>query len=52
MKVEFTSPEKVLYRTTYEFAVEVLKVSEQEARDMAMHKVLNKRAMARQVSKH
>ena len=51
MNVNFTGPEKVLYKASYEFAVNVLKVSEQEARDIAMNKILNTRALSRKVSK-
>ena len=46
MKIEFTSAERVLFKATFEFAVNVEKLSDSEAKEKAMNKILKKRAMA------
>ena len=52
MSIEFTGAERVLFRSTYEFAIEVLRLSDAEAREMAMNKIIKTRALVRVVAKH
>jgi len=47
MLENLSGPEKVLYKSTYDFSINVLKVSSTEAQENAMQKVLSKRAMAK-----
>jgi hypothetical protein len=47
-----TGPEKVLYKATYNFAIEVLKLSEEDARTEAELKIKQKRKLANKVSMH
>lgn len=49
MNIEFTGAERVLFNATYEFAVNVEKLSEIEAREKAMNKVIAKRAMVKKL---
>lgn len=49
MNIEFTGAEKVLFKATYEFAINVLKLSEEDAVEKAMNKVIMKRAMAKKL---
>ena len=51
MQKEFTGAEKVLFKATYQFAIEVLKVSEAEANKMAMNKIISKRALVKKIDK-
>ena len=52
MNIEFTGAERVLFKVAYEFAINVEKLSEAEAREKAMNKILAKRALATKVNKH
>lgn len=47
MNIEFTNVERVLFKATYEFAINAEKLSEKDAIEKAMNKVLQKRAMAK-----
>lgn len=49
MQTNFTGAERVLFRATYEFAINIEKLTEQQAREKATNKVLSKRAMAKQL---
>ena len=49
MQVEFTNAEKVLYKMAYDFALNVEKLTEAEAKERGMNKVLQKRAMAKSI---
>lgn len=50
---QLTGPEKVLYRATYQFALKELQLSEDQAREMAEHKILKKRALGKTIkSRH
>jgi|688.fasta_scaffold677806_1 hypothetical protein len=51
MQIEFTGAEKVLFKSTYQFAIKVLKVSEAEANEMAMNKIISKRALSKKIAK-
>jgi hypothetical protein len=51
MNVKFTGAEKVLFKMTYEFAINVEKLSEEEAIEKAMNKVIMKRALGKQLEK-
>ena len=51
MTIEFTSQERVLYRMQYEFAINVQKLTEAEAREQAMNKILNVRATGKKLRK-
>ena len=46
MNIEFTGSERVLFKMAYEFAINVEKLTEAEARQRGMDKVLSKRAMS------
>jgi uncharacterized protein (DUF2344 family) len=46
MKLEFTNAEKVLFKATYDFAIKYEKLSEADATEKAMNKILSKRALA------
>lgn len=49
MNIEFTGAEKVLFKATYEFAINVLKLNDADATEKAMNKVISKRALAKQI---
>ena len=49
MNIEFTGAEKVLFKATYEFAINVLKLNDADATEKAMNKVIMKRALAKQI---
>ena len=49
MNVEFTSVERVLFKTTYDFAINIEKLSHEEATERAMNKVLSVRALGKKV---
>jgi len=49
MNVTFTSAEKVLFKATYDFAINVEKLSHDEATEKAMNKVIMRRAMAKEL---
>lgn len=51
MNIKFTSAETVLFKATFQFAINVEKLSEAEATERAMNKVLLKRAFATKLSK-
>jgi hypothetical protein len=51
MKIELTGAEKVLFKATFEFATKALKVSEAEATEMAMNKIISKRALVKKIDK-
>jgi hypothetical protein len=51
MKKEFTGAERVLFKMTYEFAINVEKLSEEEAIEKAMNKIIQKRALGTQLAK-
>lgn len=51
MNIEFTSQERVLYRMEYEFAINVRKVTEVEAREQAMNKILEGRSLVKKLRK-
>jgi hypothetical protein len=46
MNIEFTGAEKVLFKATYEFAVNIEKLSHEDATEKAMNKVIMKRAFS------
>ena len=46
MNIEFTGSERVLFNMAYEFAINVEKLTEAEARQRGMDKVLSKRSMS------
>lgn len=52
MNVEFTSAERVLFRMAYEFALNVERLTDAEAKQRGMDKVLAKRALRNKVSRH
>jgi hypothetical protein len=47
MNIEFTGPERVLFKMAYDFAINVQKLTEAEAREAGRNKVLSKRALGR-----
>jgi hypothetical protein len=49
MQVEFTNAERILYKMAYDFAINVEKLTEAEAKERGMNKVLQKRAMAKSI---
>lgn len=49
MNIEFTGTERVLYNVTYEFAINVEKLSEKEAREKAMNKIIKTRALGKKI---
>jgi len=49
MNVEFTGAEKVLFKATYEFAINIEKLSHDETIEKAMNKILSKRALAKKI---
>lgn len=51
MNIKFTSAETVLFKATFQFAINVEKLSEADATEKAMNKVLSKRAFATKLSK-
>ena len=51
MQAQFTGVEKVLFKATYEFALNVEKLTEAEATEKAMNKILSKRALATKVKR-
>lgn len=51
MQIEFTGAERVLFKVTYEFGVNVEKLSEKEATEKAMNKIIQKRAFGKQLAK-
>jgi hypothetical protein len=52
MKIEFTSAERVIWKMTYEFAVNVEKLTPEQAREKAMGKIIAKRVFAKKVVRH
>ena len=44
-----TSQEKVLYKASYNFAIEVLKLTGYQAQEMAEQKILKKRALGKKI---
>jgi FPC/CPF motif-containing protein YcgG len=51
MNKEFTGAEKVLFKMTYEFAVNVEKLTEDEATEKAMNKIIQKRMLGDKLAK-
>jgi hypothetical protein len=51
MNKEFTGAEKVLFKMTYEFAINVEKLPEDWAIEKAMNKILQKRMMGDKLAK-
>ena len=49
MNIEFTGAEKVLFKATYEFAINIEKLSHEDATEKAMNKVIMKRAMVKKL---
>ena len=49
MNIEFTGAEKVLFKATYDFAINFEKLSVADATEKAMNKVIMKRAMAKKI---
>ena len=49
MNIEFTGSERVLFNMAYEFAINVEKLTEAEARQRGMDKVLAKRSLSKKV---
>jgi hypothetical protein len=45
--MEFTGSERVLFKFAYDFAINVQKLTEAEAREAGRNKVLSKRALGR-----
>lgn len=50
MNVNFTGPERVLYKITFEHALNVEKLTHQQAQEKAMAKILNKRALVKKLN--
>ena len=46
---QLSGPEKVLYKATYQFALQQLQLSEDEAKQAAEEKILRKRALAKTI---
>jgi hypothetical protein len=51
MNKEFTGAEKVLFKMTYEFAINVEKLTEDEATEKAMNKIIQKRMLGDKLAK-
>lgn len=51
MQTQFTGAEKVLFKATYQFALDVLKLTEAEATEQAMNKILSTRALSKKVKR-
>jgi hypothetical protein len=51
MQKELTGAEKVLFKATYQFAIDVLKLSEAEANEKAMAKIASTRSLSKKMSK-
>jgi hypothetical protein len=51
MQNKFTGVEKVLFKATFEFAINVEKLSVVEAIEKAMNKIVNKRALGVKLAK-
>ena len=51
MPIEFNGPERVLYKMAYEFAINVEKLTEAEARQRGMDKVIAKRSMSNKLKR-
>ena len=51
MQVQFTGAERVLFKATYEFALNVEKLTEEQATEKAMNKILSKRALSKKVKR-
>jgi hypothetical protein len=49
MEIRFTGAEQVLFNATYDFAINVEKLSHQDAIERAMNKVIMRRAMAKEL---
>ena len=52
MNVEFTGAERVLFIMAYDFALNVERLTDAEAKQRGMDKVLAKRALRNKVSRH
>ena len=51
MQVQFTGAERVLFKMAYEFALNVEKLSDADATEKAMNKILSKRALSTKVKR-
>jgi hypothetical protein len=51
MSIKFTNAETVLFKATFQFAINVEKLTESEATEKAMNKVISKRALAKKIAK-
>jgi len=51
MQVQFTGAERVLFKMAYEFAINVERLSEAEARQRGLDKVLSKRSLSTKVKR-
>jgi len=51
MNIKFTGAESILFKMTYEFAINIEKLSEEEATEKAMNKIIMKRALGDQLEK-
>ena len=49
--MEMTGAEQVLYKVQYKFACDVLELSEPEAREMAMQKIIKTRTLGKQLKR-
>ena len=49
MNIEFTGAEKVLFKATYEFAINIEKLNHEDATEKAMNKVIKTRAMSKKL---
>jgi hypothetical protein len=50
---QLTGPEKVLYKAEYQFALNQLQLSEDQAKEMAEQKIIKKRALGKTIkSRH
>jgi hypothetical protein len=49
---ELKGVEKVLWKAHYEFGIEILKLSEEKAKETANEKIVKKRALAKHVHRH
>ena len=51
MNIEFTGAERVLFKMAYEFAINVEKLTEAEARQRGMDKVIAKRSTSNKLKR-
>jgi hypothetical protein len=49
MSIEFTGAERVLFKAEYDFALNIEKLTEAEATEKAMNKILSVRALSKKI---